>query len=42
LTTAVLGRNSEGHLIGKAGVMATVINGGDVRAGDVIAVDAGE
>jgi hypothetical protein len=44
LTTAVLGRNSEGHLIGKAGVMATVINGGDVRAGDVIAVElpAGE
>jgi MOSC domain-containing protein YiiM len=44
LTTAVLGRNSEGHLIRKAGVMAIVINSGDVRAGDKIAMDlpAGE
>jgi MOSC domain-containing protein YiiM len=44
LTAAVLGRNSEGDLIRKAGVMAIVINGGDVRAGDVIVVElpAGE
>jgi MOSC domain-containing protein YiiM len=44
LTAAVLGRDSEGRLIRKAGVMAIVIKGGDVKAGDTIAVEppAGE
>jgi MOSC domain-containing protein YiiM len=44
LTAAVLGRDSEGHLVRKSGVMAIVITGGDVKAGDVISVDlpAGE
>ena len=44
LLAAVLGRNAEGHLIRKAGVMAIVIKGGDVKAGDMIAVElpAGE
>jgi len=44
LTAAVLGRDTEGRLIRKAGVMAIVIAGGDVRAGDAIAVElpAGE
>jgi len=44
LLTAVLGRDTEGHLIRKAGVMAIVIKGGAVQAGDVIAVElpAGE
>ena len=44
LLKAVLGRDAEGHLIRKTGVMAIVITGGDVRAGDMIAVElpAGE
>jgi MOSC domain-containing protein YiiM len=44
LLTAVFGRDADGHLIRKAGVMAIVIKGGDVRAGDEIAVElpAGE
>jgi len=44
LTAAVLARDSEGRLIRKAGVMAIVIKGGDVKAGDTIAVEppAGE
>ena len=44
LTAAVLGRDLEGRLIRKAGVMAIVINSGDVKAGDVIVVElpAGE
>ena len=44
MTKAVLGRNAEGHRIRKAGVMAIVVTGGDVKAGDVIAVElpAGE
>jgi len=44
LAAAVLGRDSEGRLIRKAGVMAIVIKGGDVKAGDTIAVEppAGE
>jgi len=44
LTTAVLGRDAAGRLVRKAGVMAIVIKGGDVKAGDVIAVElpAGE
>jgi MOSC domain-containing protein YiiM len=39
LTAAVLGRDPEGRLIRKAGVMAIVIKGGDVKAGDAIAVE---
>jgi MOSC domain-containing protein YiiM len=39
LTAAVLGRDLEGRLIRKAGVMAIVIAGGDVTAGDLIAVE---
>ena len=39
LTKAVLGRDPEGHLIRKAGVMAIVVTGGEVKAGDVIAVE---
>jgi MOSC domain-containing protein YiiM len=44
LMTAVLGRDADGHLIRKAGVMAIVIKGGDVKVGDLIAVElpAGE
>ena len=44
LMSAVLGRDSGGHLIRKAGIMAIVVEGGDVKAGDVIAVEvpAGE
>jgi MOSC domain-containing protein YiiM len=36
---AVLGRDGERRLVRKIGVMAIVISGGDVRAGDAIAVD---
>jgi len=39
LTAAVLDRDPEGRLIRKAGVMAIVIAGGDVKAGDVITVE---
>jgi MOSC domain-containing protein YiiM len=39
LTAAVLGRDPEGHLIRKSGVMAIVIKGGDVHAGDTIVVE---
>jgi hypothetical protein len=44
LMKAVLGRDSEGRLIRRAGVMAIVIKGGNVKAADVIAVElpAGE
>jgi MOSC domain-containing protein YiiM len=35
---ALLGRDERGNVIRKSGVMATVISGGEVRAGDVIAV----
>jgi MOSC domain-containing protein YiiM len=42
LTAAVLGRDSEGRLIRKAGVMAIVIKGGDVKSGDLIAVELPE
>src|SRR4051794_36483731 len=38
LTAALLGRDSDGHVIRKSGVMAIVIRGGDVKAGDAIAV----
>ena len=44
LTAALLGRGADGHLIRKSGVMAIVIRGGDVQAGDAITVElpAGE
>jgi MOSC domain-containing protein YiiM len=44
LMSAVLGRDSGGRLIRKAGIMAIVVESGDVIAGDVIAVEmpAGE
>lgn len=38
LMAATLGRDAEGGLVRKAGVMAVVIAGGDVRAGDAIGV----
>lgn len=39
LTSAVLDRDDQGHLVRKAGVMAVVLEGGEVRAGDAIAVE---
>jgi MOSC domain-containing protein YiiM len=39
LMSAVLGRDQHGNLIRKAGVMAIVLSGGDVRPGDVIRVE---
>ena len=39
LLTAVLGRDAEGQLIRKAGVMAIVIKGGDVKVSDSIALE---
>jgi len=39
LMAAVLGRDEQGGLIRKAGVMAVVLTGGVVRPGDVIAVE---
>jgi MOSC domain-containing protein YiiM len=39
LLRAVLGRDPQGNLIRKAGVMAIVLAGGDVRPGDPIGVD---
>jgi MOSC domain-containing protein YiiM len=44
LMAAVLGRDAAGHVVRKSGVMAVVINGGDVQAGDAITVElpAGE
>jgi len=39
LMAAVLGRDAEGNLVRKTGVMAIVISGGDVQAGDPIAVE---
>jgi MOSC domain-containing protein YiiM len=36
LLSAVLGRDSEGHLIRKTGVMAVVVAGGNVKAGDAV------
>ena len=38
LMAATLGRDAEGTLIRKAGIMATVRRGGTVRPGDAIAV----
>ena len=42
LAAAVLGRDPEGRLVRKAGVMAIVIIGGDVKAGDAIRVELPE
>lgn len=39
LMAATLDRDAEGKLIRKAGVMAVVIDGGSVRAGDAIAIE---
>jgi MOSC domain-containing protein YiiM len=39
LTAAVLDRDAAGQLVRKAGVMAVVIAGGQVRAGDAIAIE---
>ena len=39
LMQAVLGRDAEGKLIRKAGIMAIVLDGGEVRPGDAIAVE---
>ena len=38
LQQAVLGRDADGNLLRKSGVMAVVITGGDVKVGDSIAV----
>ena len=38
LMAAVLGRDDAGRLVRKSGVMAIVVSGGDVQAGDAIAV----
>ncbi len=38
LLQAVLGRDGEGNVVRKAGVMAVVLAGGDVQPGDAIAV----
>jgi MOSC domain-containing protein YiiM len=38
LMAATLGRDADGNLIRKAGVMSVVVTGGDVRVGDVIEV----
>jgi MOSC domain-containing protein YiiM len=38
LTAAVLGRDAQGALVRKAGVMAVVVTGGEVRPGDAISV----
>jgi len=44
LTAAVVGRDAGGRIVRKTGVMAIVITGGDVKAGDAITVElpAGE
>lgn len=39
LMAAVLGRDDDGNLVRKSGVMAIVVTGGDVRPGDPIAVN---
>lgn len=39
LMKAVLDRDDQGNLIRKAGVMAIVISGGEVRPGDTIAIE---
>ena len=39
LMEALLGRDAEGEVVRKAGVMAVVLAGGDVRPGDAVAVE---
>jgi MOSC domain-containing protein YiiM len=39
LMSAVLGRDAEGNLVRKAGIMAVVLAGGEVRPGDAIRVE---
>jgi MOSC domain-containing protein YiiM len=39
LTAAVLGRDEAGELVRKAGVMAVVVAGGEVRPGDGIGIE---
>jgi MOSC domain-containing protein YiiM len=39
LMEAVLDRNADGNLVRKSGVMAVVLEGGEVRPGDAIAVE---
>lgn len=39
LMAAVLGRDAQGNLIRKAGIMAVVVTGGPVRPGDAVAID---
>lgn len=39
LMAACLEKTAEGHLIRKAGVMSVVLAGGEVRAGDAVAID---
>jgi MOSC domain-containing protein YiiM len=39
LLDAVLGRDDDGNLVRKAGVMAVVVAGGEVRPGDAIGVE---
>ena len=39
LMAATLGRDADGNLVRKAGVMAVVLAGGEVRPGDAISVD---
>jgi MOSC domain-containing protein YiiM len=36
---AVLDRDADGELVRKSGVMAVVVRGGEVRAGDAIAIE---
>ena len=40
LMAATLGRDTDGALVRKAGIMAVVLAGGEVRPGDAIAVEA--
>jgi MOSC domain-containing protein YiiM len=39
LMNATLDRDAEGNLIRKAGIMAIVLTGGDIKPGDAIAID---
>jgi MOSC domain-containing protein YiiM len=39
LLAAVLGRDADGNLVRKAGIMAIVLTGGDIRPGDPIRVE---
>jgi MOSC domain-containing protein YiiM len=39
LTTALLGRDPDGKLIRKAGIMSIVLAGGDIRPGDAIGIE---